>query len=51
MITVEYDEMEDGWYFVCHDHEPPVAGRTFFARYDAEMDADRHDELHDDGVI
>ena len=49
MITVEYDEMEDGWYFRCHDCDRN--GRTFFARYDAEREADRHGELHDDGVI
>lgn len=47
MTTIEYDELTDQHYFQCHDC--PKDGRSWDARRDAELDGDRHDELHDDG--
>lgn len=52
MTTVEYDELHDQFGYVCHeDGCPTPTGCLFDRERDANLDADRHDELHDDGVI
>ena len=48
MIEIEYDEMTDRFYYVC---DCGSTGRLWDRKRDAEQDADRHDELHDDGVV
>lgn len=49
MTTVEYDELCDQFYFQCRDCGE--TGRGWDRRRDADLDADRHDQLHDDNVI
>ncbi|MEV5695822.1 hypothetical protein [Micromonospora globbae] len=49
MTQIEYDEATDGFYFHCYACGRD--GRSWDYRRDAELDADRHDEQHDDGVI
>ncbi len=48
MTTVEYDEIGDTFHFHCHDCGR--SGRSWDTRRDAGLDADRHDERHDDGT-
>jgi hypothetical protein len=49
VTTVNYDEADDTYGFHCHDCGRDGPRRD--AQRDAWLDADRHDELHDDGVI
>lgn len=52
MTDVLYDEFGDDYYYRCdRDGCPKPTGRGHMAVRDADLDADRHDELHDDGVI
>jgi hypothetical protein len=44
MTTIEYDEMSDQFYGLCHDC--PWEGRLWDERRDANLEADRHDEWH-----
>ena len=50
MTEIEYDEMFDQFYFRCVETGCHKLGRNWDQRRDAELDADRHDELHDDGA-
>ncbi|MFU8851116.1 hypothetical protein ACNAW0_09055 [Micromonospora sp. SL1-18] len=49
MTQIEYDEATDGFYFHCYACGRDGRSRDY--RRDAELDADRHDEQHDDGLI
>ncbi|MCW6003801.1 hypothetical protein K1W54_04290 [Micromonospora sp. CPCC 205371] len=49
MTTIEYDELTDDFYAKCHDCD--WESRVFALERNARQAADRHDELHDDGVI
>ena len=49
MITIEYDEQSDDFYAHCHDCG--WESRLYVLERNAEQAADRHGELHDDGVI
>lgn len=51
MTTIEYDEMTDDFFAVCHDCEGGWQSRPYAHRRNAERAADQHEELHDDGVI
>jgi hypothetical protein len=49
MTTVEYDEQSDDFYAKCRDCG--WESRMFALERNARQEANRHDELHDDGVI
>lgn len=48
MTVIDYDEMTDGFFYLC---DCGATGVDQMHYRDAEVDADRHDQLHDDGVI
>lgn len=49
MTDIEYDEMDDAYYFVCL--VCPATGRSRMRQQDAGRDADFHDQLHVDEAI
>lgn len=49
MITIEYDEQSDDFYAHCHDCD--WESRSYALERNANREADRHAELHDDEVI
>lgn len=52
MTTIEYDEMTDDYYYLCHEAKcPRREGPGRMSQRDAGRDADHHDQQHDDGVI
>lgn len=48
MTVIDYDVTTDGFYYRC---DCGASGADHMRVQDAERDADRHDQLHEDGVI
>jgi hypothetical protein len=52
MLTdIDYDELTDDYYGVCLVPGCGWTGPGRMRRRDADIDADRHEDRHDDGVI
>lgn len=52
MTTIEYDEMDDEFYYRCQEEKcPRHIGTGWMLWRAANRDADYHDQQHADGVI
>jgi hypothetical protein len=49
ITDIEYDEMTDDYYGVCRECDWKGPGRM--SQRDADLDAEHHEQLHEDGVI
>ncbi|MFC0504150.1 hypothetical protein [Micromonospora costi] len=52
MTRIEYDEMDDEFYYICHEPKcPRRTGKGWMRWNAANRDADYHEQQHADGVI